>query len=135
MQPLYTYYLRNQPRTAAVNACQTTAGASESISRESEGIRTPGESGQDEDVTDEDTLAEDPVDEDELASGFDTRTMRVGIAGEPDVGGADGSRDHTPLSNGQNDNHRRKSKKQLRQAASERISSWFEDGKLPTVNP
>ena len=127
MQSSYTYYLRNQPDTAAVNACQTTAGASESISGESEGIRTPGESGQD----------EDSADEDELVSMFDTMTIRVEIPGEPDVGGADGSRNHTPLSNGRNDtqagsvetgvsldNHRGKSKKQLRQAASKHISSW-----------
>ena len=65
-QSSYTDYLRNQPRTAAVNACQqlaedyasrqTTAGGN---SRESEGIHTLGESGQD----DKDTPAEDSDEE------------------------------------------------------------------------
>jgi hypothetical protein len=50
-------------------------------------------------------LAKGLVDKDKLASAFDTITIRVGIASELDIGGADSSRNYTPLSNRQNDNY------------------------------
>ena len=109
-QSLYIKCLRNQDKCLknqnnALYQITARGNSSKSISRESEGIRTLGKSGQNKDIIDKDTPAKGLVDKNKLASIFNTITIRVGIAGEPGIGSADSFKNYTPLSNGQNDNY------------------------------